>query len=317
MTTQSFSRRVKTELAQYLYKKDKTGATLRAEIASIIITCAAANPSPQDGIDKTEKNYRMPQLSRWPFATGRVEYLAEELGISPDKLPETLGLVPYLTSGDTKLIPRDYLMKAVNVRAFLRGAFICAGSVADPERAHHMELCTRDKRLSDLWKILFRRIKRNVHHTILVNSPIEVRQTVRASADNEPATYVLYMKDANNIQKFLGLIGAGGSFCDFENAILISLLRNQANRAANCDSANTDKSVNSADRQLKAIERLKNTVGLEHLPPRLADAAIKRLENPDLPLGELCELLTPPVSKSGASHRLRQLEKLAAADDPL
>jgi len=288
MVKQSFSGRVKAELSQI--QAGKSDAAVKAELAAIIVTCGI------DGAAGSDGGAALPLHKQ--YAAKRLDYLVRQLGIHPGELPEKLGISSYMEYGGLNLMPCGLTTGINNIKAFIRGSFICAGSISDPSRAYHMELATHDGQLMCIWVDMFNRLK------------IPARQTARAFAKTE--AHVLYVKEADGIARFLAMTGAGGAYCEYENAILLRSLRNQANRAANCDSANTDKSVDTAGRQLMAIERLINTVGLSSLPPHLADAAIKRLENPDLPLGELCALLSPPVGKSGANHRLRRLEQLAS-----
>jgi DNA-binding protein WhiA len=88
-------------------------------------------------------------------------------------------------------------------------------------------------------------------------------------------------------------------------------MRNQVNRATNCDSANLDKAVDAADRHVRAIKAVARVVGLGSLPDALRETAEARLNHPELPLAELGRVLTPAVGKSGMNHRLRKIERLA------
>ena len=83
------------------------------------------------------------------------------------------------------------------------------------------------------------------------------------------------------------------------------------NRQVNCETANINKTVSAAVKQLEDIEYIRDTVGLDYLPESLAEIAQARLERPDATLKELGEALSPPVGKSGVNHRLRKVSAIA------
>jgi len=109
----------------------------------------------------------------------------------------------------------------------------------------------------------------------------------------------------------LSIIGAQSARFAMEDAFIRKELRNNANRATNCDSANMERAVIAASRQTQAIELLLKTMGESSLPPALLQTAKLRLANPEVSLEELGRLCDPPVGKSGVNHRLRKLEKMA------
>jgi DNA-binding protein WhiA len=226
---------------------------------------------------------------------------------------ESRDLAAVLLSGgsDLDLIPEELFHRTKTAKAFLRGVFLYAGTLSDPAKAHHLEISFHDEQLAGFVQTLLSKF--HVNARILKRRSESAKAgAVRGSRHN---TFVLYIKEAEAIANLLAALGAGGAYCEYENAIILRGLRNKANRQANCDSANTDKAVETAARQLEAIKRLEDTIGLDNLPPILSDAARMRLEHADLPIGELAALLTPPVGKSGANHRLRKLEQLAGLGD--
>jgi DNA-binding protein WhiA len=160
-----------------------------------------------------------------------------------------------------------------------------------------LELATGDDTLRELWLDLFNRFR------------LSARLAPRKGVS------VVYLKEAERISRALTLMGAGAARCEYENARIIKDMRNQANRAANCDNANTDKAIDAAQRQIEAIELLERTVGLSTLPDPLFDAAKKRLEHPELSLADLWRSLQPPVGKSGANHRVKRIEEIARHGD--
>ena len=99
--------------------------------------------------------------------------------------------------------------------------------------------------------------------------------------------------------------------CDEYEIRIIKDMRNSANRQSNCDSANINKMVRTAARQVDDIRYIEEHFGFEQLPPQLREMAQVRLENPDVSLQELGTYLDPPVGKSGVNHRLRKLKEIA------
>ena len=119
----------------------------------------------------------------------------------------------------------------------------------------------------------------------------------------------LYLK-GDAIADFLRVIGADGALLDMEAARVVKSMRNHVNRLVNCDTANLDKVIASAQQQLAIIDRLDCLVGLNRLPPSLQEAAWLRKQYPEASLKELGEMLDPPVGKSGMNHRFRQMERI-------
>ena len=177
--------------------------------------------------------------------------------------------------------------------AYLRGAFLAAGSVSDPNAQYQMEIVTdRDT------------VTRQVL-TALSGYGLEGHVTERRYSQ------VVYIKDADGISETLGQLGAAGAMMEFENIRILKGIRNHVNREVNCDTANITKIANAAVKQIEDIRIIQETVGLSALPEGLAELAGVRLENPDLSLKELGERMHPPLGKSGVNHRLRKLSEIA------
>lgn len=98
---------------------------------------------------------------------------------------------------------------------------------------------------------------------------------------------------------------------ELENVRILKEMRNTVNRKVNCETANINKTVSAAVKQVEDITYLRDTVGFEKLSEGLEEVALARLSHPDATLKELGELLSPPVGKSGVNHRLRKLSELA------
>lgn len=185
------------------------------------------------------------------------------------------------------------LRKGCCRRAYLRGAFLGGGSVNKPEGEYHLELVTGNE---DFAKTLVR----------LLKSFGSVAKLTDRKQD-----YVVYLKDGDAITSFLRIIGAHNALFAFENVRVVKDMRNQVNRLVNCETANLQKTVNAAVRQVERIHLIDRKIGFSKLPQSLREAAELRLEHPEATLQELVDLAGGQVGKSGMNHRLRKLEQIA------
>lgn len=178
-------------------------------------------------------------------------------------------------------------------RAFIRGAFLVSGTVSDPSSSYHLEIYTPYMNLS-----------KDVA-SVLEDISLPPRSTVRGSS------VVLYYKDSERIMDFLHLIGASNAAFELMNKKIFKECRNKANRIVNFETANIGKAVAASKEAVEAIEYLESTGVLQQLDEDLKMTARARVEYPELSLAELAKVLTPPVSKSGLSHRIKRLISLA------
>ena len=178
-------------------------------------------------------------------------------------------------------------------RAFIRGAFLAAGSLSDPEKFYHFEIvCSSMERASQLKEIIA---------TFSIDAKIVVRKKY----------FVVYIKEGSQIVEMLAVMEARLALMDLENIRILKEMRNSVNRQVNCETANINKTVSAAVRQLNDITYIRDTVGLSYLPEALAGIAQIRLNKPEATLKELGESLSPPVGKSGVNHRLRRISAIA------
>ena len=205
----------------------------------------------------------------------------------------------------TKLIGRDgeieenlslqknmVVKQACCRRAFIRGAFLAAGSISDPEKSYHFEItCATEEKARQLQGLI---------GTFHLDARIVMRKKY----------FVVYMKEGCQIVDILNVMEA---LMALENVRILKEMRGQVNRQVNCETANIHKTVSAAVKQLRDIEYIRDTIGLAKLPERLEDMARLRLEKPEATLKELGEALDPPVGKSGVNHRLRRLGEIAQA----
>ena len=178
-------------------------------------------------------------------------------------------------------------------RAYIRGAFLASGSVSDPEKGYHFEIvCADSARAEQL-------------SAMLESFGIEAKITLRKHS------YILYVKEGSQIADILNVMEAHVGLMKFENIRILKEMRNSVNRQVNCETANLNKTVSAAVKQIEDIQYIQSTIGFEKLPENLAEIARLRLEQPGMSLKELGQMLTPPVGKSGVNHRLRKLSFIA------
>lgn len=209
--------------------------------------------------------------------------------ISEEKMQEL-----YQKFGDLDR-PADVLLvkNACCRRAFIRGAFLCIGSITTPEKGYHLEfVCANEEKARQL-------------QSLIQSFDIEAKIVLRKKY------FVVYLKEGNAIVDLLNVMEAHVALLNLENLRVLKEMRNSINRRVNCETANISKTVNAATRQIEDILLLKERYGLENLPQNLRQMAQVRLEYPDTSLKELGELLEPPVGKSGVNHRLRKLSEMA------
>ena len=209
--------------------------------------------------------------------------------------PDREELIFRFRISSSKLIHRiqEDIIDNNNVFAFLAGAFISCGSVTEPIKEYHLEFAVSFEELcTDLKKLL-------------------ERLGIMSKYVERKGLYVLYFKGSEDIEDMLTLMSATKSSIELMNVKILKDVRNKANRIANCDAANIERTLKASEKQIEDIEYIMNTEGLESLTPELRNMAELRLENPDVSLKELGEMLDKPVGRSGANHRLKKLMEIA------
>lgn len=185
------------------------------------------------------------------------------------------------------------VMKDCCKRAFIRGAFMAAGSISDPNKSYHFEIkCNNNKKSEQLINLL---------------KKFEIDAKTVARKGN----YVVYIKEGEEIVDVLNVIEAHVALMEMENIRILKGMSNYYNRQNNCETANLMKTVTTSFRQIQDINYIIEKVGIKYLPQKLQDIAMVRLDNPDASLQELGEMLDPPLGKSGVNHRLRKICQIA------
>ncbi len=190
-------------------------------------------------------------------------------------------------------LPHQLVKKSCCRKSYLRGVFLGGGSVSDPEKTYHLELVINNEDFAEDIK--------NLLNEYGLGAKVVVRK----------GNYVVYIKEGEHIVDFLNIIGAHNALLSLENVRIYKEMRNNVNRIVNCETANLDKTLNAAMRQIENIKYIKSKIGLERLPEGLAEIAELRLRFKDASLKELGEMMSPPIGKSGINHRLRKLGQIA------
>ncbi|SDS69353.1 hypothetical protein SAMN05444162_2043 [Paenibacillaceae bacterium GAS479] len=191
-------------------------------------------------------------------------------------------------------IDKEMIRKPCCKRAYLRGAFLAGGSVNNPEgSSYHLEIaCMYEEHCGAL--------------VTLAN-----KFGLNARCIERKKGFVFYIKEGEKIIELLNIIGAHQALFKFEDVRIMRDMRNSVNRIVNCETANLNKTIGAAVRQIDNIRLLQRQIGLESLPEKLREVAEIRLQHPDMNLKEVGEMLKGSVSKSGVNHRLRKIDELA------
>ena len=308
----SFSGQVKEELSRHISEARHCQI---AELAAIIGFCGRITPSGQDGFlltMHTENEYVARKYFTLLKKTFNIDTdicvrqnpsLHKNNGYTvlvgtPEDTVRVLQAVKILSS-DMQIAPHHNLVNQMVVqksccrRAFIRGAFLASGSLSDPQKFYHFEIvCASEEKAKQLQAMIA---------TFSIDAKIVVRKKY----------FVVYIKEGSQIVEILGVMEAHLSLMDLENIRILKEMRNSVNRQVNCETANINKTVSAAVKQLGDITYIRDTVGLDYLPETLAEIAQVRLDRPDATLKELGESLDPQVGKSGVNHRLRKISTIA------
>lgn len=178
-------------------------------------------------------------------------------------------------------------------RAYIRGAFLAAGSMSDPQKSYHFEIVAE------------RETEAVILQKMMNQFGLDAKVIYRKKA------YVVYLKEGTQIVDVLNIMGACVALMELENIRILKEMRNAVNRKVNCETANIHKTVSAAVKQNEDIQYIRDTIGLDDLPESLREMAEMRLSHPEASLKELGQLLQTPIGKSGVNHRLRKLGEMA------
>lgn len=292
----SFSTDVKEELSKInnYTKKD----SLRMELIGFLIIANTVVVG-QKIRYSTESQYTINRFAKLLSNCGIMDYTIElqrktfSIFLPKGKLLEELEI-----QEKNKIVIRKEKMEQAfqkneeqKTKDFLRGAFLGGGSINNPEKKYHLEIkFSADSNKEEMMKRLE---KQNIKMKELSASPI------------------LYLKEGEEISNFLAFIGASSGVLRFEEIRVMRDVRNNVNRLVNCETANLNKTINSAVKQIEDIQFIKQKRKFGELSEQLKEIAELRVTYPEKSFVELGQLLKEPIGKSGVSHRLKAISKFA------
>ena len=239
----------------------------------------------------TESEYRFSKLlNNLQYTNQKIEIIGKRFYISVNKpeFPEIIYKEKVEFNNITQFENKELLEKA-----FVRGAFLGGGSINNPKSAYHLEVTFS-----------------SVENAKLVLKILEKYQ-IQFKSIEKKSGYSIYTKDGDEISKLLALIGANSSVLKFEEIRVYRDIRNSVNRKVNCETANLNKTVNAALKQIEDINYLKQIGQFKKMPEQLQEIANLRLENPEASLVEIGKMLSRPIGKSGVNHRFQNIEQFA------
>ncbi len=294
---QSFSYLVKSEIIDNLYSFEKANAAVMGILK-------VAKGFGNDGIVLMTENEKTAEFlanhlnkicghTAVSIKNIRKSEKSNLFTVSVDDESDRAFVLNYFNVKDKRLLEND-LPKKRYIPSLIAGVFLACGSIIDPNKEYHIEFVMPSLELcNDLGLILID------YYGILA------KHTERKNAN------IVYIKESENIEDMLTLMGASKASLEIMNVKILKDVRNKINRAVNCDNANIEKSLKAAERQIEDIELIERTIGFASLSEDLREIAEVRYNNPDYNLKELGLALNPPISRSGANHRLERIKKAA------
>ncbi len=176
-------------------------------------------------------------------------------------------------------------------RAIIRGAFLGAGSINNPNKTYHLEINLSTKNNMQFLYDIIKQFNINCKKLENKNS--------------------IYLKEGEEISLIIALIGANSSVLKFEDIRVQKEMSGKVNRIVNCQTANLNKTLNASVEQIDAIRKLQQSSKFNKLDDNLKEIALLRLEYPDMSLLELGQKLKVPLGKSGVNYRLKRIIKIA------
>lgn len=270
----SFSSQVKTELYEHI----SSSRHCRLAELGALVTLQSGDGDKVKSNDKENKK--------------KIDKLARLLNIDI-RSEEAAKALKLVSAGDSIYADHMLVERSCCKQAFMRGAFLACGSLTDPNKGYHLELVCENEQGAEL--IMY----------IMGELQLSPKRVTRKKYE------VVYLKDGSMIVDFLNIIGAHNALMDMENVRILKDMRNSVNRRVNCETANINKTVSAAVKQIEDIRYIEEKKGLKYLPEGLRKVAELRVDEPEMSLREIGEMLNPPVGKSGVNHRLRKISEIA------
>ena len=299
MQEHSFSYRAKQEIIERINSRDKADACLMG-----VLLCA--NSLSDENITVLTENALLRDF--FVLNVGRILESSDAVEVTEIHRKNTvvlydmriknqqdrLYLLDYFQLDESRGMTKDDLPKQKYYPYVVGGIFLACGSVNNPAKKYHMEFVMPTLSLCNSLGLL-----------LIDNYGIIPKHVERKHYQ------IVYVKDSENIIDILTMMGAQMSSLEIMNVKMMKDVKNKINRSMNCDNANIDKALGAAERQISDIELIDSTMGLDSLPDSLREIARVRYENIDYTLKELGAALDPPISRSGANHRMQKIAEIA------
>lgn len=269
---ESFSRKVKEELSKLNNLSNKD--LVKYELQGYLLTTNSNKFT-------TENVYNINRFSKLLSNNGLDDFKIEMQGNK------------FCITTKSKIEIKQDINDVEEAKAIVRGSFMGAGSITNPKTKYHLEIVFQSKENAT-------RINQILNH-------FEINSKILQRAKN----YIVYIKDGEEISKFLAFIGANNSVLKFEENRVIRDVRNNVNRIVNCETANLNKVIQTAVKQIEDIKLIKKKNKWKELNEGEKELAELRLKNPESSLTELGKMLEKPISKSGVNHRMKSIEAKA------
>ncbi len=299
MEEHSFSYRAKNEIIQRINSRDKADACLMG-----VLLCANSLNDREITVlteNKLLRDFFVLNVNRILDCDDGVEvneiqrkHSAVLYDLCIPRSQDRLFILDYFQLDQSRGMSRDDLPKAKYYPYVVGGIFLACGSVNNPEKKYHMEFVMPSLELCNSLGLL-----------LIDNYGIIPKHVERKHYQ------IVYIKDSENIIDILTMMGAQMASLEIMNVKMMKDVKNKINRSMNCDNANIDKALGAAERQISDIELIDSTMGLDSLPDTLRDIARIRYENIDFTLKELGAAMEPPISRSGANHRMQKIAEIA------
>lgn len=291
----SFSSDIKQELSKLNTLANKK--QVKYELIGYLLTNNATTIETKQLRYATESEYNINRFSKL-LANLEINHQIEIEGntfVIKLKIKE----VPFIKQPSNILNVEPNVLKEIeekeeNKKAVIRGTFLGSGSINNPEKGYHLEI-----------------IFSNQENRKYIKDMLKNNFQIHAKELNMQNKKSMYMKDGEEISKFLALMGAHKGMLKFEDIRVQKEMRGKVNRLVNCETANLNKTINAAVEQIEAIKKLQRENQFNKLDDNLKEIAILRLENPDMSLIELGKKLKNPLGKSGVNYRLKKIIEIA------
>lgn len=294
----SFSREVRNQLAQL--PVEKTCCQHSQLLALTIVSASEARNL--DGVPHLVFQLDNAAVARHLFKLGKALFHQAPMVASRPGTGHLTHQVA-IPIGESGRLPAalklDELQEAITKKAccrrsFLRGIFMGCGSIVSPSKAYHLEFNASEDVVRWAVELMARE---GIHAKCYHRSP-------------QSDVWTAYLKDSGEIAGLLTLIGAHHALLALEEVRIGKDLVNNVQRVVNCETANLNRTLQSAERQARELRWLADNHHLDTVPPDWRQVAEVRLEMPYASLQELGQSLEPPMSKSAVNHRLRLLHQL-------